>query len=344
MQTLLALLMAVPMLRADPEIINLRESVRTWALTCPNSTEYSHADRACAQGDATMFNGLGCLAATLAGDEQTALARCQDVATAQGEEGRWYRGPRLVGKPYPGSFSRDQSRGVFAYLTSAIASPGGGRLPVAQSQALSWLNWVDTSEFRGMLCEKWSRCRLTPGVHNLFYNVYRHLGVLPGASSSVVASEARRSRWYATLGFGLELRGMRLAARTDGKWYPVHIKASDILIQRVLNLTNGKVRNPRMARRWSARAKFIQNMDPNNLLYQFLRYGANDHLKANILKWAPREKPDPGPTYCNEIACIHDWSWHRHSSEHLGWKRSDGWDWIYLINLYLAKKQGALPW
>lgn len=320
-------------------LIELRENTREWALLCPPGTSWagqrSMYDGDCAQGDVTMFNGMSCISATLAEDYRTAGNRCFEAAVAQEPGGRWTRGPQWVHQDYPdGDFSRDQTRGAFATLIARGLYLN--QLSEAQESARSWLEWIEANN--NMICaEDTNKCYMRTGVHNLFFNTYRHLGVLPSKSHSALVRKFYNSQWYLTWGMNAELRTLWVETDLRDKWYPVHIKAADILINRVLNMNpDFTVRNCKIAHVLGAAAKYIQNKDALNLFYQFLRYGNNEFLVKNVLSLCPREKP----VLVNQL---HDWAWQRGSHEK-AWERSDGHDWIFLINLMLAQHYGRLNW
>lgn len=324
-------------------LIERREAVKKWAITCPPGPwegSYTHTDGVCHQGDSTMFAGLACLAATLAEDEETAKARCSDVARSQGPEGRWYRGPSLVGVPYPGSFSRDQSRGVFAYLLALghVRQDPESEM-TARVAATKWWDWI-THEGDWKICpEEIVKCQITSGVENMMFNTFRHFGALPPYSAGWEARKLYKSKWYLRWGILEEIPLLFIETHLRGKWYTPHLKASSILIYRVQNMDfpEARVRNRRIARVLGKAARRVHRFDPDNLLYDFLRNGNRVSLVQKVLERCPAQKP--GPLLGN----LHDWAWQRHTSEK-AWERSDGHDIVYLINLMLARMNGRLNW
>ena len=327
-------------------LIQRRESIKEWAITCPESSgefagQYSMIEGTCWQGDMTMFAGLGCLAATLAGDEETAQARCSDVARAQAFDGKWNRGPTWVDRDYPdGDFSRDQTRGVFSYLLAkGYVSQDTKEYVEAVNASEMWLQWIRSHDDK--ICpEDQGKCELGPGTYNLFYNVYRHLGTLPTYTSSKEDRLIRsfyRSKWYYRFGFLGEIPLLQFEV-WRGKWYPIHLKASSLLIFRVqnMNFPSGRVRNKRAARVLGKAARRIWEFDPENPLYRLLYENVTMDLVKQILEVCPETDP-LGP------ATLHDWAWQRHS-KFKAWERADGHDCIYLINLVLARMDGKLNW
>lgn len=325
-------------------LVDRRESIKKWVITCPSGPyegSYSHTEGTCHQGDSTMFAGLACLAATLAGDTETADARCADVANSQGPDGRWYRGPSLVEQPYPGTFSRDQSRGVFAYLLAKghVSQNEDDNLE-AYLAATHWLDWVIHKGPNKICPENQTKCNITAGIKNLFFNVYRHIGALPRYTrrrEDQLIRSFYRSKWYLRWGFRAEIPLLVVETRLRGKWYPVHLKASSLLLYRVQNLEpDGRVRNRGIARNLGRAARRIHRFNLDNPLYDFLRNGIRLSLVKKVLERCPAEKP-------TTLGNLHDWAWQRHTSEQ-AWENSDGHDSVYLINLILARADGKLNW
>lgn len=324
------------------QLIQRREAVKKWALTCgpgPYEGQYSLLDNICWQGDMTCYAGLECLGARLAEDEETADARCGDVSKAQAENGRWHRGPMFVGVEYPGNdFSRDQTRGVFAYLLAdGYVSTDETKRAKARDAATRWLNWI--TENNGRICLDDSKtCDFDAwgGVGNMFYNVYHNLGILDRPHDAITRNFFR-SKWYYRWGFNAEIRTL-FFEELRGLWYPRHLKASSLLLYRVMNMdpVTHEKKNLNVARRFGEAARRIYNGDPQNPLYRLFYEGVTVDLIQWVLNNFPEEKPIP-------VGEVHDWSIQRHSTDEV-WKRSDGHDQIYLIDLILAKINGKLNW
>lgn len=329
-------------------LIERREAVKKWAITCPESWgefsgQYSHVDGTCWQGDMTCFSGLSCLAAVLAEDEVTANARCSDIAAAQESGGRWVRGPTWVGKDYPdGDFSRDQTRGVFSYLLAkGYLSKENDYLSRGQAgtAAQKWLKWIQEHDERICLEDKGS-CELTVAVHNMFYNVYRHLNLLPTLNrKDPLVDKFYDSRWYYRWGFLAEIKILWTETHLRDKWYPAHLKAANALLYRVMNMDvpEFRVRNRRAARVFGKAARRIWSYDKTNPFYRLLYEGVTRDLVDKILNVYT------SPTKPGALNGIHDWAWQRHTSER-AWERSDGHDQVFLINLILARMNGRLNW
>lgn len=347
-------------------LVRRREAIRMWALTCgpgPYEGQYSLYDHVCWQGDMTCYSGVACLAARLAGDTDTADARCGDVAKAQEPGGRWCRGPMFVGQNYAANdpsandFSRDQTRGVFAYLLAdGYVSKDPAKYATAVEAAEKWLYWIASNDER--ICLEDSRtCELTVGVHNMFYNVYRHLGVLPPRNAGPLARKFYDSRWYYRWGFLAETRLMPIdeidceLLDKKGKWYPRHLKALSCLLYRVMNCdfpdrdswlagrSSGRprIRSRRAASVFGKAARRIWARDRTNPFYRLLYEGVTVDLVQKVLDvYTNPEKP----VLVNQL---NDWAWQRHTSEQ-AWERSDGHDAIFLINMILAKAMGRIVW
>jgi hypothetical protein len=241
--------------------------------------------------------------------------------------------------PEASDFSRDQSRGVAAYLIAKVyVSEELADNAEAKERGERWMNWVTTNG--DVMClEDEGSCRFRIGNTNLLYNALRHADALPPASTSDLVKSMYRSEWYLMKGFNAEVSLFSWIDPTfRDKWYPLHIKASSILMYRVMNIKpDGAVRNRHIARRLGKAARTLHRMDLDNPLYDFLRNGNRPHLVSEVLEKCPAEKND------GKWGGLHDWAWQRHTSEK-AWERSDGHDAIYLINLMLAKDAGRLNW
>lgn len=322
-------------------LLEAREAIRSWAIVCPPefgpfAGQHTHTAEACLQGDTNFVSGISCLAAELAEDGETADARCGDVAKAQGPDGRWWRGPTLVEQPYPGTFSRDQARGTLAYfLARGYISSDTERNQEAWSSAERWLGYI-AGPGQGDICPEETRtCEITVGTANLMFNVFRHTGNLPPPAE---AKKLHRSQWWLTRGLWAETVGNQLDYWARGKFYPFHLKAISLLILRSMNMNRDfSVRNRRIARGLGRVARTLHRMDLDNLLFDFLRNGNRQAFVEKVLAAAPRTRPE------GVLGNWYDWAWQRHSSEK-AWERSDGWDWIFLINLMLARDAGRLSW
>lgn len=327
-------------------LIQRREHVKTWALLCgpgPYEGQYSIYDNMCWQGDMVCYAGLSCLAAELAEDYETSDARANDVFASQESSGRWVRGPMFVGQDYgagqaenPADFSRDQTRGVFATLVAkGYISQDSAWNQRAQCAAAAWLSYINRSGNK--ICPEDSRtCKLTTGTYNMFYNVYRHIGV-PTKEYSL-HRDFYASKWYYRWGFLAETRTLCLDEYLRDKWYPRHLKANTALLYRVMNMDipGFAKRNKHIARVLGKAVRRIYRGDPKNPLYRLLYEGVTSNLAEWVLDKYPFDKPMPTDR-------PHDWSLQRHTSER-AWERCDGHDQIYLINLILAKDSGRIVW
>lgn len=330
-------------------LIERREAVKQREILCgegPYEGMYSHHDSECWQGDMTMFAGLSCLAATLAGDEDTASARCRDVAAAQAPDGKWNRGPMFVGVDYPdGDFSRDQSRGVAAYLTAkGWVSQDPEDQAEARAAGLLWQDYLYSHDNK-MCPEEQGKCYFRPGNTNLFYNTFRLIDILPprGTPNELV-EDMYKSEWYLNWGFTAEVKYL-LWTETDlrEKFYPSHIKASSIITYRALNQEpDGSVRNRRIARKLGQAARSLHRRDLDNPLYDFLRNGNRPSLVTKVLDRCGPEETE-GIYWPARDTRVFDWAWQRHSSEK-AWEREDGHSCVFLLNLMIARLDGKFNW
>lgn len=328
-------------------LVARRDAIKDWACLCPPGPyegTYSTMDGICHQGDMVCFAGISCLAARLAGDDEYADARADDVLRAQSSSGRWHRGPMWVDKEYAPNdptapdFSRDQTRGIFAYLLAdGYISQDHGRYARAVTAAEQWIHWMDANDQR--ICLDNSRtCEMTVGSNNMGYNTYRLLGLLP-MSNSPSARDFYRSRWYYGHVFLAELRTLHLDEWTRDKWYPRHLKGNTTWFYRIRNMdpVTRRVKSSHWARMWGKAARRIWRGDKENPLYRVWYEGATVDLAEGILNtYTHASMPTPDLNY-------RDWAWQRHTSEK-AWERSDGHDQIFLINQFLAKAWGKVNW
>jgi hypothetical protein len=324
-----------------------REDIKQWACLCPPGSfegTYSTMDGICHQGDMVCFAGLSCLAARLAGDDEYADARAEDVLRAQSWTGRWHRGPMWVDTEYApndpsaADFSRDQTRGVFAYLLAdGYISQDQGKYARAVLAAEKWIGWMEDHGNRHCLDDS-RTCEWTTGTYNTAYNVYRLLGVIPRPESPM-ARRMYRSRWYYGLPLLANIRLLYFDEITRDKWYPRHLKWWTNFFYRVRNMdpVTREVKSRHWARVWGKAARRLWAGDPVNPLYRLGYEGVTRDLVTEVMmKFTKSTMPTPELNY-------RDWAWQRHTSEE-AWLRSDGHDQILLINLILAKVQGHLNW
>ena len=319
-------------------LIQKREEIRNWAPTCADGS-YSEKMHECHQHDVTLFAGISCLAATLSGDTQTRDDRCSDVENAQGENGRFWRGPIRVGDEN-NPFSRDMTRGALAYiLAGAYLDQNSQTRLDTRLNALAWIKWIGNNDEGFKVCKnaKGNRCAMTPGTTNLFYEIYSVLKLLDpnyGINPKLI-NKIKRKKNYESFLFGIETG----IFTQDG--YPRHLKATSLLIYRILNMelgSPGKTKDKSKRKRWNRIAKKLFKKDSNNLLMRFHHEGANDKLADMLIQTCPSIAPR---THLN----LRDFRWQRHGGDLTnGGRPSDGHDCIYLINLMLAHHNGSLYW
>lgn len=308
-------------------LLERREEVKAWALECADGS-YSEKIGECHQWDVTLFAGLGCLAATLADDQETIAKRCGDVKNAQGVDGRWWRGPTKVDKEHENSFSRDMARGVHAYfIARAIVSQDPNEVAEIKKSALEWLEWIGTDEAGNKLCREFTqnRCNITIGAKNLFYEVYSALGIMPKDGSKII-KKINRSKWYLKTIFLLE-------TKLSQKGFPRHLKASSVLFYRLLNKEK---KDKRLTKILDKTAKWLYKKDENNLLMDFLANGMSVKLGQEVLKRCPAMLP-------RADILSRDFQWQRTWNDEIQ-NYSDGHDCVYLLNLMIAKIDNKLNW
>lgn len=317
------------------KLVERREQVKTWLSICDDPKgQYSELTNRCAQGDVTLFAGLGCLAATLSQDEQTIRDRCGDVEKAQGTDGRWWRGPTRVGDEDFNTFSRDMSRGALAFLIArGYVEQDQGARASARDAATHWLQWI-MNEGQGRMCLKTrdgnNLCDITLGVHSLFYYVYQSLKVLPSPDNRErrvggLIDDIRRSVDYPWMFLPIESAFAPLG-------YPAHLKAASILILRSAD--------PRFIAPYKemldGSAETLYLREPENPLFEFLARGITPVAFETVMKRCPGTRPHPENPH-------RDFQWQR-DVEDRAWERSDGHDCVFMLNLMIARMNGKLNW
>jgi arsenate reductase-like glutaredoxin family protein len=318
---------------ANPTLLekleNRREIVKSWALECSDGSYSEHVDE-CYQNDVTLFAGLGCLGAVLADDKESIKKRCDDVKNAQGSNGRWWRGVTRVDDGRDNSFSRDMARGVHAYLIAkGHLNKDLEEKEEVKKSATNWFNWIMSDEADEKLCTIFTsnRCRITIGARNLFYNTFGALGVMPQGGG--LARKVRKSGWYLKNLFYVET----MVTETG---FPRHLKASSLLMYRVLNMKDGKIKDKKIERKMKKVAKFLHKNDKENALMNFFNNGVTTENVDQVLSQCPVNLP-------NAEINRRDFQWQRTTSQGVI-DRTDGHDCIYLMNLMIAKLKGNLYW
>lgn len=317
-----------------------REKIREWASICKEEPFYgtfSSTHGHCDHGDLMIFAGLSCLAAHLAGDSETEAARCRDVELSQSPTGQWWRGPNKVDIPIDGSsFSRDQLRGIIAYMiVNGVLTRNYEKRVEAQTRFLAWLKWLKTSPGNNMCIDGrgfFSSCHLRESSLNMIILTLIKMGIADkakavlGANSSlwkklVSAKDSHENLWN-----DIEMKFIE-------KGYPLHLKASTVVFHRVLGFYKDSSAGRSTIRRM---VKGIQKKDPQNPLFEFLNFGATDDVTNKVIARCSTERPpyDRGQG---------DWQWQRDTSEQK-WREANGWDCIYMINLLIAHKNQKFSW
>lgn len=309
------------------QLINRRESIKLWAPECEDGSYSEYTDH-CNQHDVTLFAGMACLGATLAGDTITADKRCSDVEKAQGANGRWWRGPIRVEDGLDNSFSRDMARGVHAYIIARgyLATDESQKLKVKE-QAQNWLKWINTDEADNNLCTEYTRnrCNITIGARNLFYYSFNSVGALEGLNFKM-AKKIKRSKWYLNNIFLPE-------TKLSQTGFPRHLKSASALMYRVLNM---KAKDKKVKKVTDKASEFLYKKDRENALLDFMANGVTDGSVNKLLTRCPVNIPGAHNPK-------RDFQWQRTTNPETS-AVSDGHDCIYLINLMVAKINGNLTW
>lgn len=306
-----------------------REQIRAWAPVCQNGKytgQYSEKHNKCKQGDLAIFAGLGCLAATLAGDYQTINDRCGDIEQSQGTNGRWWRGPTRVDDENNdlNAFSRDQSKGVLAYLIArgSELNPDSNDREEVKRQALDWINWMD-EEGEGKMCTR-ATSNLCTILSAEPYAVYNALDLFPHTNSR----EFKKSKTFIHLN-NLKDVFWTLPMETvlTPRGYKLHLKATTVLLRKALaKIKQTSLKELAMIETTS---KIIYQKDPKNLYFEFLHKNilSKEYIEKVFAK-CPAENPKKARYY--------DWQWQRDTAVN-AWRDTNGHDCIFLLNLILTR-------
>jgi hypothetical protein len=183
------------------DLYSLREQVLSKSFLCKEGFYgVPYSDERCDSGDSVIFAGLSCLSGG---------RNCETVKRSQGEDGRWWRSPARVGTDTPPTFSRDQSKGVLAYLLRTKNT----------SAASKWLGYIRSENSR--LCpDGIAHCGISAPLWSLFGDVWRALGLSP--TSNMQTARA-----------GDDAIRIREASRNSG--YRLHLTALDSWLRRSAN-------------------------------------------------------------------------------------------------------------
>ena len=189
------------------DLFELREKVLAKSWVCnddrygvPYNVSPAGMASGCDDGDATIFSGLLCLA----GDRF-----CENVRLAQSQDGRYWRSPNRVENDDAPTFSRDQSKGVLAYLLHTKDT----------TAARKWLVYIRSQNSR--LCpDGISHCGISAPLWSLFGDVWQFLGL-----SRTANMQSGRALDDA----------IRIREASTNKGYRLHLVALDSWIRRAAN-------------------------------------------------------------------------------------------------------------
>lgn len=306
-----------------------RDQIKKWAPVCREGIyqgQYSESYSSCKQGDLAIFTGLGCLAATLSGDSETIADRCSDVRLSQGSDGRWWRGPTRVDnfELDKNAFSRDQAKGVLAYLVArgTKLNEDKSERNFVQDSAQNWIDWMDNVG-KGQMCLK-ATSNLCTILSSEPHAVLDELGIFPKPFSNTF----NKSRTFKHL-FSLQPVFWSLPAETalTPKGYQLHLKASTVLIRRAL--AKASKRSKAEKEILNATAKLLYQMDSRNLYFEFLH-------KQKVSKDFVRRVFSQCPVELDTEDRYFDWQWQRDMADK-PWRHTNGHDCIFMMNLMLAK-------
>ena len=310
-----------------------REVIKNWATTCkdfPNpGRSYlngitENRDGTCYQWDMNQRAGMGCIAATLAGDADTVSARCRDVITAQTPDGRWFRGASRIQAekdkcdshnpdcPELNAFSRDALMGMVGYWTATRLQGNPNR-----SSAVKWLEWVNAH--RGMMCDRAddNRCQIMPDTWSLLGQVWRVLGLTPNTEMKNNA----------------DIYGLVLPVANPPIGFELALLVDGVFVRRLWNQFDS---DPRIAatekKILDQAAQKAYQLQPLNPYFDFIANGVSDPMIDRLLTYCPVIGPQVNVT---------DWAWQRDTTKR-AWEISMGHDCIFLMNLVIHDLKARL--
>lgn len=286
----------------------LRDKIRGWAPTCEDGSLTLHE---CPFGDALEYMGNLCLS----GEEKW----CDFVKRAQGPDGQFWRSPGLVGVGHTigrdrASFSRDMSRGAWAYIIEKKD----------HEAARKWLEFIKSTPGHH-LCNRsergWDACATRLGFWTYAQEVWEYLG-LPRYKKKMKGWKFLIERVYDPI-----------EVRFQPKGYPALLTWSSLYSYQELEKRSGKKsRNHRLHQRI---ARYIHKREPENPLYRYLVQGASEEGAQTILKYCPSERPEaPADEYGPIYSVDFEGPWEEWVNEKR--KRAGGYYCILAINLYLG--------
>ena len=241
---------------------------------------------------------------------------CEEVALAQGQDGRFWRAQRYVDSGTENSFSRDHLNGVFAYLIGTKD----------QNVANNFEKYLKSHQWR--LCEKASdnRCRIFFNNYGMMREVWKYIGLKPS-------------------------RKMHFASIVDDPSYPLEAMFSRSGFESVLPVFTVLLRRAmnKVTPHIILSARLAHKKQPLNALVKFADEGISVGLADLLLEACP-STPGPGPhdfiwnrelrrNEQGSIVVVRDWGEEQAPRTHA---ISDGWDCLLVSEffLYEARKLG----
>jgi len=289
------------------ELRALRDEIRAWAPTCSDGSITLHE---CPFGDALEYMGNLCLS----GETKW----CDFVKRAQGPDGQFWRTPGQVGVGHTigadrASFSRDMSRGAWAYIIQTKDTEA----------AKKWLEFIKSTPGHH-LCKKsktgWDACATRLGFWNFAQEVWEYLE-LPLYKKKMKGYKFLLERVYDPV-----------EIRFQPKGYPALLTWSSLYAYQELEKRGKVSRNQRLHRKL---ARYIHKREPENPLYRYLVQGPSEEGAKTILRYCPSEKPDaPADQYGPLYSVDFEGPWDEWVSDKR--HRASGYYCILAINLYLG--------
>jgi hypothetical protein len=341
-------------------LIQRRDAIKSWALTCNKDGHerlltFNHnpeGDNECDQGDSTIFAGINCLAARIAGDHTWADDRCRDVWVAQGTDGRMWRGlVHVDGGENPtafrvNSFSRDQALGFLAtVLSEGHFNPNPDLREAAKQKAKRWMEWINTEGKGGMCVDPNGKvpqlCRINGAFGSIFYKVMKKIGAIDSSNKNtrLVKKLKRLNFWFKKITvpeIQIQRRVKKIIPKGFTGDFEFHLKSIQLIMDRlILGKSNSYL---------DKLSKELYKWDSKNPVYQALYEGVKTKNFDEILnKYCPvnRYTPDQFPDQVSFFADSSFFIQNKMSTRK--YYISMGHDCIYAINIIIAVNNGVLP-
>lgn len=278
----------------DHLLIEKKEQILDWAQTCGYG--YSCEGQRLNEDHVSLFSGLLCLSSKGAGDFDV---HCRAIYDALGSDGKLWRSPSQVDNKVGNSSSKD------VYLGFLAANV------VLGDHDLLWRSYqyLEDNDFRLCLDADDNRCDLKPNQHKSMFKTIARVWKRAGMR---ITPTIRRSAYDNVDGDTVLL----VQAKTAKPGYQLHLAGIQVLIAQKTERDNSMTAKV---------AKVLNERQPANPFFAYLRHGATDGVKQMTLDRCPTERPDD----------YSHWMWSQQDGDQDA-NSSMGWDCVFLIDLLLS--------